>query len=151
MNAPVETNAAALLYFVNPLEPHPSLAQSPPPTAPANAVLDDAGLQAGLNSVHPAFGDLCTRVAGELWGQLLIDQRTEALITVAIDVVNQGLTMQSPFEAHIRMALKQGSSFDQIKELLLFLCVHAMYAGFNKVCPECSRLAAIRKVIEADA
>ena len=149
-NAPVETNVIALLCLVSPLELHPSMAQSPraPPTAPANAVLDDAGLQAGLRSVHPAFGDLCTRVAGEVWGQPLIDQRTKALITVAIDVVNQGLTTESPFEAHIRMALKQGSSFNQIEELLLFLCV---YAGFNKVCPAYSRLAAIRKAIEADA
>ena len=116
---------------------------SPPP---ANAVLDDQDLQAGLRSVHPAFGDLCTRVAGEVWGQPLIDQRTKALITIAIDVVNQGLMPESPFEAHIRMALKQGSTFPQIEELLLFCCA---YAGFNKAAPAFGRLSAIRKAIEA--
>ena len=113
---------------------------------PTNAVLDDQDLQAGLRSVHPAFGDLCTRVAGEVWGHPLIDQRTKALITIALDVANQGLMPESPYEAHIRMALKQGSTFSQIEELLLFCCV---YAGFNKVAPAFGRLSAIRKTIEA--
>jgi 4-carboxymuconolactone decarboxylase len=116
-------------------------------TAPVNAVLDDPGLQAALCGVNPAFGDLCTRVAGEVWGQPLIDQRTKALITIAIDVVNQGLMPESPYEAHIRMALKQGVTFAQIEELLLFLCA---YAGFNKVAPAYGRLSAIRRVIEAE-
>lgn len=123
------------------------MAITPPPGAPANAVLDDAGLQSALNGVHPSFGDLCTRVAGEVWGQPLIDQPTKALITIAIDVVNQGLVPESPFEAHVRMALKQGVTFDQIEELLLFTCV---YAGFNKAAPAFGRLSEIRARIEAE-
>lgn len=119
----------------------------PPADAPANAVLDDAGLQAALSGVHPAFGDLCTRVAGEVWGKPLIDQATKALITIAIDVVNQGLVPESPFEAHIRMALKQGVSFEQLEELLLFTCA---YAGFNKVAPAFVRLREIRQRIESE-
>ena len=120
----------------------------PPADAPANAVLDDPCLQAALSDVHPAFGDLCTRVAGEVWGKPLIDQPTKALITIAIDVVNQGLVPESPFEAHIRMALKQGVTFAQIEELLLFTCA---YAGFNKAAPAFARLSEIRKRIEAEA
>ena len=54
-----------------------------------NAVLEDQALQAGLNSINPKFGDFCCRVAGEAWGLPLIDQKTKALITIAIDVVNQ--------------------------------------------------------------
>ena len=54
-----------------------------------NAVLDDYELQAGLSSVNAKFGDFCTRVAGEAWGLPLIDQKTKALITIAVDVVNQ--------------------------------------------------------------
>jgi 4-carboxymuconolactone decarboxylase len=118
-----------------------------PPNAPANAVLDDINLQDALKGVHPAFGDLCTRVAGEVWGEPLIDQATKALITIAIDVVNQGLVPESPFEAHVRMAIKQGVSFAQIEELLLFTCV---YAGFNKAAPAFVRLAEIRQRIEAE-
>jgi alkylhydroperoxidase/carboxymuconolactone decarboxylase family protein YurZ len=95
-----------------------------------NAVLDDKDLQAGLNSINPKFGDLCTRVAGEVWGQPLIDQKTKALITIAIDVVNQGQNGPgSPFGAHVDMAMKQGATREEIEELLLFMCA---YAGFNK-------------------
>ena len=62
---------------------------APNGSRPANAVLDDAGLQAGLAGINPQFGELCVRVAGEVWGKPLIDQRTKSLITIAIDVVNQ--------------------------------------------------------------
>ena len=95
-----------------------------------NAVLDDRELQTGLKNINPKFGDFCTRVAGEAWGLPLIDQKTKALITIAIDVVNQDQTgTGSPFAAHVNMALKQGATREEIEELLLFMCV---YAGFNK-------------------
>ncbi|MDJ0899563.1 MAG: carboxymuconolactone decarboxylase family protein [Xenococcus sp. MO_188.B8] len=95
-----------------------------------NAVLDDQELQTGLNSINPKFGELCTRVAGEVWGLPLIDQKTKALITIAVDVVNQDQTgAGNPFGAHVNMALKQGATREEIEELLLFMCV---YAGFNK-------------------
>jgi 4-carboxymuconolactone decarboxylase len=124
----------------------PSPANTVP--APANAVLDDPGLQQGLSSIHPLFGELCTRVAGEVWGTPLIDQATKALITIAIDVVNQGLNGPgSPFEAHVNMALKQGVSFEQIEELLLFTCV---YAGFNKAAAGFGKLAEIKQRIGAE-
>ena len=116
-----------------------------PADAPVNAVLDDLELQSGLQGVNPAFGDLCTRVAGEVWGKPLIDQATKAMFTIVIDVVNQGLVPESPFEVHVRMALKQGVSLDQIEELLLFTCV---YAGFNKSAPAFVKFAAIRKQVE---
>ncbi|MDJ0843103.1 carboxymuconolactone decarboxylase family protein [Crocosphaera sp.] len=95
-----------------------------------NAVLDDRELQQGLNGINPKFGDFCTRVAGEAWGLPLIDQKTKALITIAVDVVNQSQTgAGSPFAAHVNMALKQGATQEEIEELLVFMCV---YAGFNK-------------------
>jgi 4-carboxymuconolactone decarboxylase len=95
-----------------------------------NAVLDDKELQAGLSNINPRFGEFVTRVAGEVWGLPLIDQKTKALITIAIDVVNQDqVGPGSPFGAHVNMALKQGATYEEIEELLLFTCV---YAGFNK-------------------
>lgn len=95
-----------------------------------NAVLDDLKLQTGLKEINPKFGDFCTRVAGEAWGLPLIDQKTKALITIAVDVVNQDQTgLGSPFKAHLNMALQQGATREEIEELLLFMCV---YAGFNK-------------------
>lgn len=95
-----------------------------------NAVLDDKELQADLKKINPNFGNFVTRVAGEAWGLPLIDQKTKALITIAVDVVNQAQTgLGSPFAAHINMALQQGVTPAEIEELLLFMCV---YAGFNK-------------------
>ncbi|MDJ0532136.1 MAG: carboxymuconolactone decarboxylase family protein [Xenococcaceae cyanobacterium MO_207.B15] len=95
-----------------------------------NAVLDDKELQEGLKGINPKFGEFVTRVAGEAWNLPLIDQKTKALITIAVDVVNQNHTGSgNPFPAHVNMALKQGATREEIEELLLFLCV---YAGFNK-------------------
>jgi 4-carboxymuconolactone decarboxylase len=93
-----------------------------------NAVLDDFELQSALSGVNAKFGDFCTRVAGEAWGQPLIDQKTKALITIAVDVVNQERA-GGPMAVHVDMARKQGASREEIEELLLFMCV---YAGFNK-------------------
>lgn len=119
----------------------------PPADAPANAVLDDHDLQAALCSIHPGFGDLCTRVAGEVWGKPLIDQATKALITIVIDVVNSAMAPESPYETHIRMAIKQGVTFEQLEEVLLFTCA---YAGFNKLAPAFARLQQIRERVEAE-
>lgn len=95
-----------------------------------NAVLDDRELQQALGEINPKFGDFVTRVAGEAWGQPLIDQKTKALIVIAVDVINQNLLGPgTPFAAHVEMAIKQGATRAEIEELLLFLCV---YAGFNK-------------------
>ena len=95
-----------------------------------NAVLDDRELQTALKNINPEFGDFVTRVAGEAWGLPLIDQKTKALIVIAVDVVNQNLLGPgTPFAAHVDMAIKQGVTRAEIEELLLFLCV---YAGFNK-------------------
>lgn len=95
-----------------------------------NAVLDDLELQTALQNINPEFGDFVTRVAGEAWGLPLIDQKTKALIVIAVDIVNQNLLGPgTPFVAHVDMAIKQGVTRAEIEELLLFLCV---YAGFNK-------------------
>jgi alkylhydroperoxidase/carboxymuconolactone decarboxylase family protein YurZ len=120
--------------------PEPSAA-SRRGTAAANAVLDDPLLQAALRSIHPDWGDFCVRVAGEAWGLPLIDQRTKALITIAVDVVN-GIqnAAGAPFEAHIDMALKQGVTRTELEELMLFMSV---YAGFNKAASGIGRLKEI--------
>jgi 4-carboxymuconolactone decarboxylase len=96
-----------------------------------NAVLGDTQLQANLKSLNPKFGDFVTRVAGEAWGLPLIDQRTKALIVIAVDIVNQDHVGEgNPFRAHVDMAMKQGVTREELEELLVFMCV---YAGFNKV------------------
>ncbi|MCL1470593.1 EthD domain-containing protein [Argonema antarcticum] len=96
-----------------------------------NAVLDDQELQAGLKGVNLKFGDFVTRVAGEAWGQPFISQKAKALITIAVDIVNQNQKgTVNPLRSHIDMALKQGATRAEIEELLFFL---SAYTGFNKV------------------
>ncbi len=94
-------------------------------------MLDDPELQAGLASIHPKFGDLCARVAGEVWGLPLIDQKTKAFLTMAVDIANQGpAAAGTPFRAHVAMAANQGATREEMEELCLFLCA---YCGFNKI------------------
>ena len=107
-----------------------------------NAVLADKQLQDALKAVNPKWGEFCIRVAGEVWGLPLIDQKTKAFLTIAIDVVNANETgPSSPFEAHVNMALKQGATPAELEELLLFMCA---YAGFNKVAGAFGRLNEIQ-------
>lgn len=107
-----------------------------------NAVLGDEALQQALRSIHPEWGDFCIRAAGEVWGLPLIDQKTKALITIAVDVANTNENGPgSPFEAHVHMALRQGASVAEIEEVLMFMSV---YAGFNKAASAFGRLAEIR-------
>jgi len=92
-----------------------------------NAVLGDEELMKGLRALNPEFGDYCIRVSGEAWGKPLIDQKTKTLIAIVVDIVEQihGL----PFENHVKMAVKQGVTREELEELLFFMTV---YAGFNK-------------------
>ena len=98
----------------------------------ANAVLDDRNLQEKLAAIKPKYGPWVTRVAGEMWGLPLIDQKTKALIALTTDVVNQSPLggPGSAFVAHVHIALDQGATREEIEELFLFLTV---YAGFNKM------------------
>lgn len=108
------------------------------PTLKENAVLADPELQAGLKTLNPRWGDFCIRVAGEAWGLPLIDQRTKALIVVAVDVANANENGPgSPFAAHVEMARKQGVTSEELEELVLFMSV---YAGFNKAASAIGRL-----------
>jgi 4-carboxymuconolactone decarboxylase len=110
-------------------------------TLKENAVLGDPQLQEALIGINAKFGDLCIRAAGEVWGLPLIDQRTKALITIAVDVVNANENGPgAPFAAHVMMARKQGVSTAELEELLLFMCV---YAGFNKGASAFGRLKEI--------
>jgi len=101
------------------------------PTLQENAVLGDEALKNALIGINPAWGELCIKDAAEVWGKPLIPQKTKAFLTIAIDVANQAFTGPGePFEAHIDMALKQGTTVAEIEELFLFLTI---YLGFNKV------------------
>ena len=108
-----------------------------------NAVSGDQELCDALNGVHPAFGDFCIRVAAEAWGKPLISQKTKTMLAVALDVDNQSFVGPGvPFEAHVMMALKQGVTFAELEELLVWTCV---YCGFNKSAGAFGRLNELKE------
>ena len=92
-----------------------------------NAVLGDEELQGKLLAIDPEFGEFCIRVSGEIFGKPHLDQKTKALIAIAIDVVEQ--LRGVPFENHVDIALKQGTTREELMELVLLMTI---YAGFNK-------------------
>ena len=92
-----------------------------------NAVLGDKDLQERLYAMNPEFGEYCVRVSGEAWGKPLLDQKTKALIAIAVDIVIQA--EGPPFANHVDMAMKQGVTREELEELILFMTI---YAGFNK-------------------
>ena len=92
-----------------------------------NAILGDIELQENLKNIDPEFGEFCVRVSGEVFGKPLLDQKTKALIAIAVDVVEQ--IKGIPFYNHVKIALKQGSTPDELYELLFLMTI---YAGFNK-------------------
>ena len=90
-----------------------------------NAVLDDHELITGLKSINPVWGDLTVRVAGEVFGKPLIDQKTKTLITIVIDQMALNVTGDgNPFGAHVDMALKQGVTYEELEELIVFASVY---------------------------
>ena len=98
-----------------------------------NAVLGDKDLQEGLKAIHPLWGDFVTRIAGEVWGMPLIDQKTKTFLALAVDIVNGDQSGQgTAFTPHIHMAVKQGATYDEIVELFVFM---GAYAGLAKATP----------------
>ncbi|MGL5948202.1 MAG: carboxymuconolactone decarboxylase family protein [Aeromonas sp.] len=109
----------------------------------ANAVLDDVELIAGLKSIDPVWGEMTVQVAGQAWGLPLLSQKTKALLTLAIDQVTLNVTGEgNPFAAHVAMALKQGATYAEIEELIIFASV---YTGFNKGATTMGALKALRQ------
>ncbi|GAL15836.1 4-carboxymuconolactone decarboxylase [Vibrio astriarenae] len=65
---------------------------------------------------------MTVRVAGEAWGLPLIDQKTKALISIAIDQMALNVTGEgNQFGAHVDMALKQGATYEELEELIILL------------------------------
>lgn len=91
------------------------------------AVLGDAHVdatQAKRNDFTEAFQDLITRYAwGEIWSRPGLARQTRSLITVAMLVA---LNREEELQMHLRAALKNGVSREEIRETLLH---SAIYCG----------------------
>ena len=90
-------------------------------------VLGDAHVDAAIakrNTFSEAFQDLITRYAwGEIWTRPALPRPTRSLITVAMLIA---LNREEELRMHLRGALKNGATQDEIRETLL---QSAIYCG----------------------
>src|SRR5713226_9166612 len=84
------------------------------------AVLGDAHVDASLknsNEFDEAFQDLITRYAwGEIWSRPGLPRQTRSMITLAMMVA---LNRPDELRLHLRGAVRNGVTGEEIKELLL--------------------------------
>jgi 4-carboxymuconolactone decarboxylase len=90
-------------------------------------VLGDAHIDAAIakrNAFSKAFQELITRYAwGEIWTRPGLPRQTRSLITVAMLVA---LNREEELRLHLRAALRNGATQEQIRETLL---QSAIYCG----------------------
>jgi len=96
------------------------------------AVLGDAHVDratAAADDFTADFQDFITRYAwGEIWARPGLDRRTRSFITVA---VLAGLGRAEELPIHVRGALNNGLTRDEIKETLLQVAVYAGVPAAN--------------------
>jgi 4-carboxymuconolactone decarboxylase len=78
--------------------------------------------QAGSTPLTKEFQDLVTRYAwGEIWARPGLDRRTRSCITVAMTVA---LNRPDELALHLRGALRNGVTVDELREVLLQTAVY---------------------------
>jgi 4-carboxymuconolactone decarboxylase len=96
------------------------------------AVLGDAYVdqaEAGRTPLTDEFQDLITRYAwGEIWTRPGLDRRTRSCITVAMLVA---LNRNEELSLHMRAALRNGVTADELKEILLHTAIYCGVPAAN--------------------
>jgi 4-carboxymuconolactone decarboxylase len=96
------------------------------------AVLGDAHVdraEASRTPLTDEFQDLLTRYAwGEIWTRPGLDRRTRSCITVAMLVA---LNRNEELALHLRAALRNGVTVDELKEILLQTAVYCGVPAAN--------------------
>jgi 4-carboxymuconolactone decarboxylase len=95
-------------------------------------VLGDAHVDRTLqnrNEFNEAFQDLITRYAwGEIWSRPGLTRQTRSMITLAMMVaLNRG----DEFRMHVRAAINNGVTREQIKEVLLQTAIYCGVPAAN--------------------
>ena len=108
-------------------------------------VLGDAHVdraEAGKNAFSADFQDLITRYAwGEIWTRPGLDRKTRSCLTLVALVA---LGRMDELELHLKAALRNGLTPDEIKEVLLHCTVYCGVPAAN------SAFAVAQRVLEAD-
>lgn len=77
-----------------------------------------------VNAFNDAFQDLTTRYAwGEVWSRPQLSKRSRSLVTLAMLIA---LNRKTEFRLHVKAALNNGVSIEEIKEVVL---QSAVYCG----------------------
>jgi 4-carboxymuconolactone decarboxylase len=106
-------------------------------------VLGDAHVdraEASRTPLTDEFQDLLTRYAwGEIWTRPGLDRRTRSCITVAMMVA---LNRNEELGLHIRGALRNGVSVDELKEILLQTAIYCGVPAANSAFRVAARILA---------
>jgi 4-carboxymuconolactone decarboxylase len=87
------------------------------------------GAVAGTSAFTEAFQELITRYAwGDVWTRPGLDRRTRSCITLAVLVA---LRLEDELAMHVRAALRNGVTADEISEVLLHCAVYAGVPAAN--------------------
>ena len=101
------------------------------------AVLGDEWVdraQAKRNGFTAEFQEFITRYAwGEVWSRPGLDRRSRSLMTLAMMIA---LGRWDEFRLHIRAALNNGLSVDEIKEVILHSAIYAGVPAANSAFAE---------------
>jgi len=82
-----------------------------------------------LSEFNREFQDLITRYAwGEIWTRPALDRRTRSLLTLAMMVA---LNRSEEFRMHVRAAVQNGVTQDEIKEVLLQAAIYCGVPAAN--------------------
>ena len=82
-----------------------------------------------LSEFNQEFQDLITRYAwGEIWTRPVLDRRTRSLLTLAMMVA---LNRSEEFRMHVRAAVQNGVTQDEIKEVLLQAAIYCGVPAAN--------------------
>jgi 4-carboxymuconolactone decarboxylase len=96
------------------------------------AVLGDAHVDRSLknrNEFNEEFQDLITRYAwGEIWTRPGLPRKTRSLLTIAMIVA---LNRPDEFRLHVRAALNNGVTREEIKEVLLHAAIYCGVPAAN--------------------
>jgi 4-carboxymuconolactone decarboxylase len=96
------------------------------------SVLGDAHVDRALknrNEFNEDFQDLITRYAwGEIWSRPDLPRKTRSLITLAMMVA---LNRNDEFRMHVRAAITNGVTRDEIKEVLLQTAIYCGVPAAN--------------------
>jgi alkylhydroperoxidase/carboxymuconolactone decarboxylase family protein YurZ len=85
----------------------------------------DTGVRQGLLAFDPQYGDLSSRMAGEIWGRPGLSPLERVYVSIAGDVCQQTLSAAGPFPFHVDLCLQNGLTRDDVRRILLHLVTDA--------------------------